>query len=435
MSSKSPSNEAFIWMWLPNTTSPIVVGRVEQQGPELKFNYGKKYLEHKSRISIYEKELPLKSGTIDLLPGLSMPSCIRDGSPDSWGRRIIINRKFGKSGDQIDTDDLTELTYMLESGSDRIGALDFQTSSDKYKSRDSEGTSLETLLAAAELVEKGIPLPQDLDKALYHGTAIGGARPKALIQEEFTKYIAKFSSTSDTYSVIKAEYIAMKLAQLSGLNVANVKCVKAAQKDVLLIERFDRLKTKQGWTRKSMVSALTMLGLDENFARYASYQDLSEIIRKDFEKTKSTLKELFSRIVFNILCGNTDDHARNHAAFWDGKFLSLTPAYDICPQLRTGSEANQAMSIKGEERRSQLLLCLDAAEEVYMIPRKEALDIIEHIANTIFQNWTKTCDEVEVSTTDRNLFKNRQFFNEFAFQDLDGSEKVLSALKDDFKKK
>jgi len=46
-------------------------------------------------------------------------------------------------------------------------------------------------------------------------------------------------------------------------------------------------------------------------------------------------------MVFNILVGNTDDHARNHAAFWDGKQLTLTPAYDICPQGRTGEEASQ----------------------------------------------------------------------------------------------
>lgn len=79
--------------------------------------------------------------------------------------------------------------------------------------------SLEELITAAELVEKGIPLPQDLDLALYHGSAIGGARPKALIDETNKKYIAKFSSSSDTYSVIKAEFIAMRLAKLCGLEV------------------------------------------------------------------------------------------------------------------------------------------------------------------------------------------------------------------------
>jgi len=149
--------------------------------------------------------------------------------------------------------------------------------------------------------------------------------------------VAKFSSNTDLYSIVKAEFIAMRLAAMAGLDVAPVKLVKAANKDVLLIERFDRVPKGKLWTRKAMVSALTLFDLDEMMARYASYETLAEIIRHRFTDPKNTLKELFSRLVFNILCGNTDDHARNHAAFWNGKELTLTPAYDICPQGRTGN--------------------------------------------------------------------------------------------------
>ena len=144
----------------------------------------------------------------------------------------------------------------------------------------------------------------------------------------------------------------MKLAAACGLNVAPVSMVKAGGKDVLLIERFDRTRAGEDWHRKAMVSALTILGLDEMMARYASYEDLAEIIRHRFAKPKETLRELFGRICFNVLCGNTDDHARNHAAFWDGEMLTLSPAYDICPQGRTGNEATQAMLIKGDNRMS-----------------------------------------------------------------------------------
>jgi hypothetical protein len=109
--------------------------------------------------------------------------------------------------------------------------------------------------------------------------------------------------------------------------------------------RFDRVPKGDGWSRKAMVSALTLFGLDDMMARYASYETFAEIIRHRFTEPKATLTEVFSRLVFNILCGNTDDHARNHAAFWNGKELTLTPAYDICPQGRTGNEASQAMLI------------------------------------------------------------------------------------------
>lgn len=103
-----------------------------------------------------------------------------------------------------------------------------------------------------------------------------------------------------------------------------------------------------------MVSALTLFELDEMMARYASYESLAEIIRHRFTNPSQTLKELFSRLVFNILSGNTDDHARNHAAFWDGDMLTLTPAYDICPQGRAGNEASQAMRISGTDNMSGL---------------------------------------------------------------------------------
>jgi len=237
-------------------------------------------------------------------------------------------------GAETDTATFDELTYLLESGSDRIGALDFQQSPTEYMPRSAKNVSMEELMQSAERVEKGVPLTPELDQAFYHASSIGGARPKALIEEGGTKYIAKFPATNDLHSVVKAEFIAMRLAKLAGINVAPVKMVKAANKDVVLIERFDREYNGNGWTRKSMVSALTLFGLDDMMACYASYETLAEIIRHRFVEPKNILKELFSRLLFNILCGNTDDHARNHAAFWDGKHLSLTPVYVICPQAR-----------------------------------------------------------------------------------------------------
>jgi serine/threonine-protein kinase HipA len=268
-------------------------------------------------------------------------------------------------------------------------------------------------MEAATLIEKGVPLPPALDHALNHGTSIGGARPKALIDDGAKKLIAKFSATNDTYSVVKAEFIAMKLAAACGLNAANVSMTRAAHKDVLLIERFDRTHTTEGWTRRAMVSALTMLGLDEMMARYASYEDLAELIRHRFTNPKDTLKELYGRICFNLLCGNTDDHARNHAAFWDGRMLTLTPAYDICPQGRTGNEATQAMLIKGDGRASTLATLLAAAPD-YHVKETEAAALIEHQITTVAKLWKEVCDEADLTPVDRTLFAGRQFLNSYA---------------------
>lgn len=92
----------------------------------------------------------------------------------------------------------------------------------------------------------------------------------------------------------------------------------------LLESGSDRIRIKEGWARKQIVSALTLFGLDEMMARYSSYEILCEIIRHRFVDPKETLMELFKRLVFKILSGNTDDHARNHAAFWDGNSLKLS---------------------------------------------------------------------------------------------------------------
>ncbi len=413
----SSGKEAFVWIWLPNATEPVVAGRLEADNGNIRFNYGRSYLERigdsEPAISIYEPELPLQTGVLPLSEGLAMPGCIRDASPDAWGRRVIINRLLGRRGANTDTDELDELTYLLESGSDRIGALDFQGSPTEYVPRTVENPSIEELIESSDRVEQGILLTPELDQALFHGSSIGGARPKALIQDQDRKYIAKFSSGTDLYSVVKAEFIAMRLAALAELNVAPVQLTKAAGKDVLLIERFDRFPKHNVWLRKAMVSVLTLLGLDEMMARYASYETFAEIIRHRFTNPRKTLEEVFSRLVFNILCGNTDDHARNHAAFWDGRDLTLTPAYDICPQNRAGNEASQAMLICGSNNLSWLKSCLETAHN-FLLSEEEARKIFEKLITAIEQHWGSVCEEAELSDADKKLLWGRQFLNTFS---------------------
>lgn len=416
---KESPKEAFVWVWLPGATAPVVAGRLAKgPGETLVFNYGRSYLDRRGAISLFDRELPLRAGELAPLTGLSMPGCLRDASPDAWGRRVIINRTMGLKGEAAGAVELDELTYLLESGSDRIGALDFQASATAYVPRVGQSAPLATLLAAAELVERGVPLSPELDLALRHGSSLGGARPKAMIEDGDTKYIAKFSASNDLYSVVKAEFIAMRLAVACDLRVAPVRLESALGKDVLLIERFDREYTEAGWRRRAMLSALTLLELDEMMARHASYEALAEIVRHRFDAPRETLRELFGRLVFNILCGNTDDHARNHAAFWDGKQLSLTPAYDICPQARTGNVASQAMLIHGTAHQSQLATCLAAAETFLLTP-PEALSIMRAQIAIIRREFDAVCDEANLTAVDRALFKGRQFLNPYAFEGLE----------------
>ena len=414
--------EAYVWVWPPERTEPVSAGRLVQQGKRFRFSYGHDYLDRADAFPLYEPELPLRHDLLPLPEGLNMPSCLRDASPDAWGRRVIEYRRGAAS------EEPGELDFLLESGSDRIGALDFQLSGEEYVPRLGASVPLRELQTVAECVEQDAPLNPALSLALLHGTSIGGARPKALLDGDGKKYIAKFFSTSDgDRNVVRGEFVAMRLAAACGLQVAPVEWMRAEGRDALLVERFDRVATAAGWQRRSMVSALTLFGYDEMMARHCSYLALAEQIRGRFVVPKAALRELFGRLCFNILCGNTDDHARNHAAFWDGRQLELTPAYDICPQRGIGGFASQGMLISGESRLSQLALCLDAARH-FLLSEDEAQALIRAQLETIAAEWPAVCDAARLEPEARKRLAHRHFVHPFAFEGLDGARAELAEL-------
>lgn len=412
-----PPHEAFVWVWLPGATEPVVAGRLEATGDLTDFVYGRSYLARDGAIPLFEPELPLQQGRIPPLPGMSIAGCIADAGPGAWGQRVVMNRILGAAGAEAEPADLSPLTYLLESSSDRTGALDFQASAQTYTARETATADLEQLASAAAMVEAGVPLPPGLDEALLAGSSIGGARPKASLRDGERSLIAKLSAANDPYPVVKGEFAAMRLAAAAGIEVAATSLTRALDRDVLLVERFDR---PGGGRRRAVVSALTILGLEPMMARYASYADLADLILERFAAALPALRELFARITFNVLVGNTDDHARNHSAFWDGAQLSLTPAYDICPQRRGGGEASQAMAIRRDGfRLSQVAGCLEAAA-TFRLTAAEAREIVDHQIETIESQWDDVCELAGLTAVERTYFWKRQFLNPFALEGYSG---------------
>jgi serine/threonine-protein kinase HipA len=412
----SDAQTAFVWTWLPGAREPVVAGRIDADGPMHTFTYARSYRERSDAIPLYEPELPLVRGPQRPAGGLTIAGCLRDGGPDSWGQRVILAQHAGHLSSTSDVSELSLLTYLLESGSDRIGGLDFQVSASEYVPRTSSSATLEQLMGAAADIEAGRVLPLPLAEALTRGTSIGGARPKVVLADPDRSLIAKFASTTDIRPVVKAEGVAMELARRAGLDVAPSQVTQIAGKDVLLVERFDR---PGGGQRRHLVSVLTILGLDEYIgARYGSYALLADDIRQSFTHPAATLRELFTRIVFNVLVGNTDDHPRNHAAFVNAdRSLTLTPAYDICPQPRSVPQANQAMAIgRNGERSSQLATCL-AASEVYLLDTAQAQSIIDSQIDVIQDQWTDAADAVGLTELERRQLFRREILNEFVFRD------------------
>lgn len=401
--------EAFVWVWLPGKTEPVVAGRLTDRGAVFTFTYGRSYLDRADAVPLYLPELPLRRGEIPPVSG-EMAGCLADAAPDAWGRRVIEHLRTGSSGD------LSALDYLLASGSDRIGALDFQESATEYVPRLGDLAPLTELAEASERVEKGVPLSRALRRVLLNSASVGGARPKAILADGGRQVIAKFASATDTYPVVTAEYVAMELARSTGLDVARVRLDRVLGNAVLLVDRFDR---GRAGTRRIMVSALTILQLhdaDGMAGRYGTYTDLAHQIRARFTHPDRTLRELFSRITFNILVGNTDDHPRNHAAFWDGARLTLTPAYDICPQPRTGGEAAQAMAFgAGGDRLSQVARCVRHAG-VYHLTTGQARDIVDRQIEIIHRDWNAVCDHATMPPVERERLWGRQILNPYALE-------------------
>ena len=156
-----------------------------------------------------------------------------------------------------------------------------------------------------------------------------------------------------------------------------------------------------------------MLELDEMEARYATYPDLLDVLRRDGVDADIG-RRLFERIVFNVAIGNNDDHARNHAAFWDGHNLELTPAYDLCPQVRSGETSAQAMAFDRDGTRdSTFAACLDAAP-IYGLTASEAREVIDGQIAVITDDWDEVADLAKLTVAQRNLLWRRQILNPYA---------------------
>lgn len=399
------SDHAFVWTWLPGAVEPVVAGRIDDVDGELVFTYGRSYLARPEARPLQHNGLRLVEGTQRPPVGLDAHGVIRDAAPDSWGQRVILRRQVGVGAD--DTNAISLLTYLLESGSNRIGALDIQRHADRYEARDTHG-SLEELVEAGDRLAQGLPFSPDLDDALAFGSAVGGARPKAVLRGDGRELIAKFSVSTDVFPWIQAEAVGMELARRCGVRTAATELISTAGRDVLLIDRFDRPGVG---LRRHVLSALTLLELHELASRHATYTELSELMRLRFRNPTQTRAELFRRIVVNVLVGNTDDHPRNHASFWDGEMLELTPAFDVCPQPRAGGETELAMGFgDGGEKRARLSACLAAANH-YGVSASAAADIVDECATVVREQFNDVCAAVGALESTRDLLWERAVAN------------------------
>ncbi|WP_299692145.1 type II toxin-antitoxin system HipA family toxin [Hydrocarboniphaga sp.] len=369
----------------------MVCGRLFVEGERLSFIYGRSYRARAEAIPLMPERMPLAGGPFSARRDGQLPGPIADAAPDAWGRHVIEYRHQAGG--------FAELDYLRLSHGDRIGALHFQSSAKRYIPSVLAPATLADLLSAADALEREQPLPPELANALEHGSSIGGARPKATLRDGRRALIAKFASATDRWAIVRAEWACLRLARRCGIPTPDAWVDTVLGKDVLLVERFDRRVAGDAAAddhdrqpvpadtlRYQMLSALTLLDLDDTEASLASYPELAELLRRLAQDGVGDARQLFRRMVFNLLIGNTDDHAKNHAAFWDGRWLRLTPAYDLVPALRLGQEARQAMAVGREGRASTLANALSEAGRFGLL-LAEAEAIVDEVETTLAQHW------------------------------------------------
>lgn len=394
------TSDAFVWVFLPGAREPVVAGVLGRSvsGRGLAFRYANSYLAHDNPLSL-GPDLELTDRTFPPAVGHGMPSSIRDAMPDGWGRQVI-NLDLGRDVE----DALPDVQYMLRSGSDRVGALDFQASPTTYEARLSGGT-LREVGDVATAIDDHEPVGSGLLNAVRNTlTSAGGSQPKAFVLFGGRSWLAKFQTSYDkTSPLIKAERAALHVAEQAGLDVPAAQLVRITTARnpndlVLLTERFDR----RGEGRRMVISGMTVA--EEHSTMNASYPRLVEKLRGLARNPDAVGRELFQRLAFRIAMRVDDDHLRNVAFFWDGSHAEFTPAFDLSPDL-VGTPIG--LTDIGEGSREFSLEALTARHHYYNVSRSESVDIAEHMVDVVKAHRADAAEVAEMLPHEKDLLLTR----------------------------
>ena len=400
------TSELFVYVMLPGQTSFVTAGRFELSNDRLgnprgRFIYGRRYLERADAIALDPVELKLEARTFETLRLKGLFGALRDASPDFWGRRVI-EKHAGVAA-------LGELDYLLQSPDDRAGALGFGLNVEPPAPKRQFNRTIELArlqeLADALIREEIEPNNRDQVQAqdlLLLGTSMGGARPKAVVEDDGALWIAKFNRWDDSWNQARVEHAMLRLAHECGLRVAHSRIVQVGTRDALLVRRFDREHSEAGYLRARMLSALTLLRTgDSHLDRDRwSYLLLVEELRRLCEDPKGDARELFKRVAFNALISNTDDHPRNHAVIAPGTAWHLSTAYDLTPMPHVSAERRDlAMSVGDLGRRASAQNLISQCARFLLTP-EEASSLIDEIEAKVRTRWYEVARREGVSERD-----------------------------------
>ena len=398
--------ECFVYITLPGQTEPVTAGRfalaLGRRGTmEGRFVYGRSYLERSNAVALDPVELKLSPRTYLTAALDGVFGALRDASPDYWGRRVI-QRHLRKAQPG-------ELEYLLYSPDDRAGALGFGHNQIPPAPKRSFNQTLDLahMQSIADAIVANEELPADVaneqvENLILIGTSMGGARPKAVVEDDDGLWIAKFNRPDDPWNNARVEHAMLTLARACGLSTAESRLKSIAGRDVLLVKRFDRERTQAGYLRSRMISALTLLRSDEAHESRGkwSYVVLAEEVRRVCADPEQNAAELFRRMCFNALISNIDDHPRNHALIAKQADWKLSPAYDLTPAVPVSINRRDLAMECGNAGRFANADNLLSQSARFLLDPGQATSIIDLMEEQVRGTWYTTACAAGVSERD-----------------------------------
>jgi serine/threonine-protein kinase HipA len=402
----SSERECYVYIVLPGQTEFVTAGRfrvseTRDGAARGEFVYGRSYLRRGDAVEFDPVELRLSSRGYETARMGGFFGAIRDSMPDYWGR-LVIEKHSGHAR-------LEEFDYLMEGTDDRAGALGFGLNVEPPapKRQFNRTLDLDRLQTAADAVIGGEPAPGGTDAAqvqelLLEGTSMGGARPKAVVQDDHELWVAKFGRHDDRWNHPRVEHALLLLARDCGINAADSRIESIGGRDVLLVRRFDREWSGAGYHRHRMVSALTLLQTEDHPAARGSwsYLLLADEVRRVSANPKEDLRELFARMCFNAAISNLDDHPRNHALLARGRDWRLSPAYDLTPAPVVAIDRRDLAMVCGPAGRLASRANLLGAAGRFLLDRDEAEANFDRIAETVRASWHPVMRRSGVSEQD-----------------------------------
>lgn len=371
--SRQPISRVYIYTYTKGCEGlPVGVLSKGADG-EFRFGYASSWLQNPNRYAIDPVNLPLQE---EPYKSKYLWLNFEDMMPDNWGRRVILSVHKDQPKNKLE--------WMLSSRGNGVGAL-AASASLNHPPKLAEPPSMDRLhelLRAAKEIETGSfdshHFSEEMVKLLAYNSSMGGARPKITVRSDGREWIVKLSRKDDVFNQVKAEAACMNLARKAGLNVPSIKLASISDEEVFMIERFDR----DNDSRKHYLSANGVLNLSKirmNDER-PGYPYLCGVLQGLSDRADTDSKELFARMIFNILTGNTDDHLKNHGFLMnDSGQYGVSPLFDVLPHP---GQTDEMALLVGKFGRAASIENALSSHALFGISKEEAARIIQRIADT-----------------------------------------------------